>query len=184
MISYTPRRAARTLLAAAGLVVAVGLIASAGNGCAASPCLDAGRFASWLGRLARLDLGHTADGGSVAAAIGSAAPASVLLVASAALLILLLGWGGGLLLAMIERREAHASRMVGHGLAAAAQACRRSGWAGCWWRSSAWGWAGCRPAASPRPRCPPSAHLSTSPRWEHIPWRCWAICWRTCCCRH
>ncbi len=131
MISYTLRHAARALLTLLGLVVAVGLVASAGNGCGATPCLDAGTFVSWLGRLARLDLGRTADGGSVAAAIAGAAPASALLLAGAALCIVLLGWGGGLLLSVIERRgERRHGPTVGDGQSAGTPERARRGVAG------------------------------------------------------
>jgi ABC-type dipeptide/oligopeptide/nickel transport system permease component len=99
MINYALRRLARAAVTFAGLVLAVGLFATTGPGSASS-------LAPWLGNLAHFDLGRTADGGSVAAAIGAALLPSILLIGGATFITLVFGWGGGLLLAAVADRPA------------------------------------------------------------------------------
>jgi ABC-type dipeptide/oligopeptide/nickel transport system permease component len=99
MTDYALRRLIRAVVTFAGLVLAVGLLATTGPG-------SAGSLATWLGHFAQLDLGRTADGGSVAAAIGAALLPSILLIGGATFITLVFGWGGGLLLAAVADRPA------------------------------------------------------------------------------
>ena len=130
--AYALRRLAQAAVTWAALVLAVGTFATTGAG-------STGSLATWLGRLAHFDLGRTAEGAAVAAAIADALPPSLLLIGGSGLVTLVLGWGGGLLLAAagdgpaLERRRPasgmgrpsmrlHPARALGRGLAAIALA--------------------------------------------------------------
>jgi ABC-type dipeptide/oligopeptide/nickel transport system permease component len=134
MIDYARRRLAHAAVTAVGLVLAIGLFATAGQGSTNS-------LATWLGNLAHLDLGRTADGDSVTAAIADALWPSLLLIGGALCITLVFGWCGGLLLAAIgdmtvlERKEQksgsrrtslrlHPARALVRGLVAMAQTCQ------------------------------------------------------------